>query len=305
MIVPLSAFCTQRMGTLVDLYSSQFKSNWISHFGWRPSKLFDNVNRALSIIISGNNPNSHQVFTTTYQKWVSESRDSLMSQIAFINSRFTPAPFIIPKIGELVEQNIAEKIWRHSKANLGSYFSQKKTANQLFYRNTGGLYWKIITDFQPEFYEEGKRTQSSRESHLYFTTKQDEGMALAVLNSNLFWWYYVVYSNCRDLNPYDLQSVPVGHLLDDHRQQLMGLSEKLMIDMKARGVFKERAHGSKSAVKYQEFSPKHSKPIIDEIDRVLAQHYGFSAEELDFIINYDIKYRMGREADSARKRPSR
>ena len=34
----------------------------------------------------------------------------------------------------------------------------------------------------------------------------------------------------------------------------------------------------------------------DEIDRVLAAHYGFTDEELDFIINYDIKYRMGREA---------
>ncbi|MCX5916926.1 MAG: hypothetical protein NTX30_09650 [Deltaproteobacteria bacterium] len=36
-----------------------------------------------------------------------------------------------------------------------------------------------------------------------------------------------------------------------------------------------------------------SKPIIDEIDRVLAKHYGFTDEELDFIVNYDIKYRMG------------
>ena len=40
-----------------------------------------------------------------------------------------------------------------------------------------------------------------------------------------------------------------------------------------------------------------SKPIIDEIDRVLAQHYGFTAEELDFIINYDIKYRMGKDTE--------
>lgn len=38
-----------------------------------------------------------------------------------------------------------------------------------------------------------------------------------------------------------------------------------------------------------------SKPIIDEIDKVLAKHYGFTEEELDFIINYDIKYRMGDE----------
>ena len=42
--------------------------------------------------------------------------------------------------------------------------------------------------------------------------------------------------------------------------------------------------------------PKLSKPIIDQIDHALAGHYGFTEEELDFIINYDIKYRMGREA---------
>ena len=40
-----------------------------------------------------------------------------------------------------------------------------------------------------------------------------------------------------------------------------------------------------------------AKPIIDEIDKVLAKHYGFTEEELDFIINYDIKYRMGDELD--------
>ncbi|MCK9363520.1 MAG: hypothetical protein M0P74_07975 [Syntrophales bacterium] len=43
----------------------------------------------------------------------------------------------------------------------------------------------------------------------------------------------------------------------------------------------------------QVFAPRLSKPVIDEIDKVLAQHYGFTDEELDFIINYDIKYRMG------------
>ena len=44
-----------------------------------------------------------------------------------------------------------------------------------------------------------------------------------------------------------------------------------------------------------EYYHKKSKPIIDEIDKVLAQHYGFTDEELDFIINYDIKYRMGKD----------
>ncbi|MCX6645066.1 MAG: hypothetical protein NTY09_01705 [bacterium] len=42
----------------------------------------------------------------------------------------------------------------------------------------------------------------------------------------------------------------------------------------------------------------YSKPIIDEIDRILAKHYGFMDEELDFIINTNIKYRMGSELES-------
>jgi hypothetical protein len=42
----------------------------------------------------------------------------------------------------------------------------------------------------------------------------------------------------------------------------------------------------------------------DKIDLVLAAHYGFTDEELDFPSsrlragNYDIKYRMGRDAES-------
>jgi hypothetical protein len=36
--------------------------------------------------------------------------------------------------------------------------------------------------------------------------------------------------------------------------------------------------------------------------RVLAQHYSFTAAEFDFIINYDIKYRMGRDRESKKEK---
>jgi hypothetical protein len=42
-------------------------------------------------------------------------------------------------------------------------------------------------------------------------------------------------------------------------------------------------------------------PIVGEIDKKLAKHYGFTEEELDFIINYDIKYRMGSELEGEEK----
>ena len=61
---------------------------------------------------------------------------------------------------------------------------------------------------------------------------------------------------------------------------------------------KRRVYHYKTTVRveYDEFYMRISKPIIDEIDSVSARHYGFTEEELDFIVNYDIKYRMVREA---------
>jgi len=47
----------------------------------------------------------------------------------------------------------------------------------------------------------------------------------------------------------------------------------------------------------QYFFFKESKELIDKIDEVLANYFGLSDQELDFVINYDIKYRVGRDAD--------
>ena len=71
------------------------------------------------------------------------------------------------------------------------------------------------------------------------------------------------------------------------------LGKELMNDLQKNAI-RRIAHSKKTGrVEYDEFWPRHSKPIIDKIDTILAQHYGFTDEELDFIINYDIKYRMG------------
>ena len=42
---------------------------------------------------------------------------------------------------------------------------------------------------------------------------------------------------------------------------------------------------------YDEYYPKRSKKLIDEIDKCIAKYYNFTEEELDFIINYERNYR--------------
>lgn len=76
------------------------------------------------------------------------------------------------------------------------------------------------------------------------------------------------------------------------------LGKQLQEDYQKNSQIIKRSYSKKGRVfsmKKQHFYIKLSKPIIDEIDKVLAEHYGFTEEELDFIINYDIKYRMGDE----------
>ena len=46
---------------------------------------------------------------------------------------------------------------------------------------------------------------------------------------------------------------------------------------------------------YEEYYPLKYKNMVDEIDIIFVEHYNFIDEEFNFIINYDIKYRMWSE----------
>ena len=75
--------------------------------------------------------------------------------------------------------------------------------------------------------------------------------------------------------------------------KLAHLGRKLTKDLRVHSKYITNRYQKYGTRTIQTFQPRLSKPIIDDIDRVLAKHYGFTDEELDFIINYDIKYRMG------------
>ena len=74
--------------------------------------------------------------------------------------------------------------------------------------------------------------------------------------------------------------------------ELARLSKDLMKELKQNSITKQMKFKHDNLT-VQCILPKGSKHTLDEIDTVLAKHYGFTEEELDFIINYDIKYRMG------------
>jgi hypothetical protein len=286
-IIPLSVVCTARMQTVQRLFK-QSRLCVISNFSDSPG-LFDGVDRTLSIVLYDRSATKScsNIFMTNFYKWKSNQRKILIDSLSFYN---IPAALItdsiIPKINSLLEINILIKIYKNSKV-IGDYV--KKNSNcKIFYRTTGGRHYKSFTNFRPTFILDGKQIASSRETFISFDNEDVCNALLAICNSNLYIWFYYLYTNCRDNNPSDVTRLSID-LTPDTIKKLSHLSKELMDDLIKHSTLEKSNNGKGQT---QTFHYCLSKHIIDKIDRVLAQHYSFTEEELDFIINYDIKYRM-------------
>jgi len=85
-------------------------------------------------------------------------------------------------------------------------------------------------------------------------------------------------------------------MLDD--PILDDLGDKLFSDLIRNSIKRIRQRKDGTTQEEVNFKVGLSKQLIDQVDQAMAQHYGFTDEQLDYIINYDIKYRAGKEADS-------
>lgn len=291
MIVPLSLPSTQRMQIVQELLEAG-RNAWFANYAWRPAKLFDTVNRALTIFVVTPSSNGH-TFSTNYQKWTSDDREGLMQRLNYAEVlRKRPACWI-PKLGDPLEQHILNKCLAVKTAV--KHFASK-SEHRVYYRTTGGLYWKVFTDFAPAFNLNGRKGHSSRETWFTLAKKEHVRPVIAALSSDVFWWWYTITSNVRDLNPFDIQNfpLPASALADP---ALQDLGARYLKDLDKNSTMLVREQKQTGTTETQSFKIQKSKPILDEIDAELTGHYGFTAEELDFILNYDTKYRLGRAED--------
>ncbi len=288
MIVPSSAFTTTRMQSLVELLKPF--SNWFSFYDFRPGKLFDGVNIRLAICISHKIKNIKDVvFTTSYLRWYSDERENLFyKRIEYGQSIYRRK--LTQKLGSQIETTILKKI-TEGKVSLANLIGPKNK-NTLYFHDAI-LYWIRATDFAPSH----GNYISSHVKTLFFDTKLHLDISCCIMNSTLFYWYWTKISNCRDLNIEDASSFPINEKIKSD-SNFQNLHIRLMKDLKKNGIKKTRIQKMTGEVNYIEFYPVRSKVIIDEIDTLLCNHFGLTISEKDYIINYDIKYRMSKELDA-------
>jgi len=293
---------TIRMAPCRDIISRNSAFVWSSTYDDRPSKLFDGMHHArLAIVLAERtNPKSPSAVlcVTPYNKWFKEERKQVFGRLGFVALPAETLSTVFPKISSNTEVQIIGKLLR-CKDNFVGWLSRTPSPHKVFYKITGVGSWFTITARPPKFFRDGKESSSTRENEVMFPSEAVRDRALCVLNSSLFYWFYQVRTNCRDFNPSDYKTFPVPTSLAE--EDIGKLARKLIKQLDNSAELVAASHSITGAIKFEQFRPRTAKPIIDEIDRVLAVHYGFTDEELDFIINYDIKYRMGREAENEKE----
>ena len=302
-IVPLSCFSTDRFTPVQQLYLSRASHLFISHWSGdaHPSTLFEGVNKRVQIMLARHHGkySDTKVYSSRYLKWYSDERPSLFALFPVYQpvSPVSETSFFassIPKLSSHLELKIIEKL-QDCKRNVGTLISS--TGNhQLYYTRKVSFFLQFL-DFVPDVRDESGEPRSPSELKiLNFDNERLRDLVLGCLSSSLFYWYNVVNSDCRNLNKREIVSFPVPDTVPTttHRA-LSRLLPTLMQSYQDNSNLRTVTYKGKGNITVQYFNFRPSKPILDEIDSVLAEHYSFTNEELDFIINYDIKYRMGRE----------
>lgn len=302
-IIPLSLITASKMESIRKYVIMNSSILWSSSYGIRPSKVFKNVEQRVCITfgVKDSESDSIQLNTSGYILWNGYQRKELFNNISYFTSRTSKKSIkTVYKISTNIEAEILKKINGLEFAIKDYVLDRKskplkKEINNYIYYHSAVRYWIKALENAPEFVNEGIEGKSSKYKQLFFKKEINKYVPLAVINSSLFFWYWIISSDCRDLT---LDTI-LNFKIDLHR-----LSEKLegrIIDTVKRLMenYSENSHmktckmATIGEVIFREYHPKYSKSIIDEIDELLGELYGFTKDQIEFIKNYQLRYRMG------------
>lgn len=286
-IVPLPSINTSTMEPLQKIIKPSLKNKklvWISAFDERPSSLFEGVDQRLIIEIIKVNSSKPELYTTSINRWNHDCRNLIFASINYsINSDKvrTLTTSLLKIANSSFELNILPKYYANKPISLLINHIAK---NRVYYRTAGGRYWKTFLDETS-----GTDTVSEKSAGFSFSNYA----AIAIFSSDFFWWHYSCHYDMFNLKDYMIYSFRISEIEASTLSQIHEFGKEYVKSVQNNAKLKIISSKTRGSVEQKQYVIRKSKNIIDQIDTVLAQHYGFTEEELDFIINYDIKYRMG------------
>ncbi len=234
------------------------------------------MNLTIVIARKGGQEGRPELFSTRYNRWYGDYRPFLFATLSYSNTVLEVALSSIPKLGSAIEAGILTRALEFQP--LARLETAGGHSERIYYHSGGRYYRKCL------------RQQLSNEYKALTVSAGWGDILIALLSSSFYYWLWIGISDCYHVTRRDIESIPVPQSLAGNGA-LMALAQDLQRDLwqKAEHRIRNRADGSQQ--QEVNFNVGAAKPTIDKIDKLLAEHFEFSEEQIDFIVSYDAKYR--------------
>lgn len=275
-IIPLSYISTPRMNELRNELFEIVREQYILSYADRPDCLFDSVHQKLCILVGKRKKTSRKVYTGSYQYWYKSERSTLFEKTQVVeNDYFSDS--CIPKLGTRTDIDIFRKIIE-SQNNV-SVYDVSRTGEEVVYLNRRETFWM-------KAYRE--KVDDPDYKVFSFNSKGEADYCYCLINSSLFWWYWISTSDCWHVS-----------------KTLNGFMAPFPADYRRAGrlakALRNRLEETKVYVgtKQTEYEYKHRDCIkeIRNIDTYINGLFGLTDEESEYIKSYAFKYRTSGGAE--------
>lgn len=280
-IIPISITSSESVSGVHKLLMDNCKNISISSYAVRPKPVFENamVNTSILQFDKTESPCKSILSTKMHRRGLGFDLQMLVENLQFIDVKNHCLFGRIPKISLPIEQKILDKISKKTKIKK----LIKTTGSPIVYRFAGGRYFKVITNYS---------NGSSAEKTIYFDKNLANSIG-CILSSNLSFWFYQIYSDNLNWKSYEIENFTIPDLSPQNIKDLEKIYKEYLADIEINANTRKTSGTSTYTVDtFKEYKIVKSKPIIDKIDDYIGPLYGLTSQEIEFIKNYELEFRM-------------
>lgn len=297
LIVPMAAITSRRTQEMRKLLASTASFLYASSYAGdaHPSVLFEGVRLRISFIIFNRMPRSQtfSLMTTIFQRWYASERSILFERLEYGATRLAFLWDVVPRIGAREGAEIWNKVFsQRTGFSIGTHLG---TGASVFYQEAAQYFVKATVEL-PYFHKNGAICAPPHGRKINCNRDQAP-IVMAVLSSSLFYYWYHAISDCYHVSDAVVQAFPCQEtVFTDVVLARIGQQLERKLHSNAKRVSIKTKAGD--MIEYDAFNYQSVKSVLDEIDVRLAGHFNLNSRELEYIRNYDGKYRLGRDAES-------
>ncbi len=290
LIVQLTAISSERMEPFQALLQGR-GGVYAVPFPRRPQSVFTDVEMPVVILISTPLNLDSRFITSNVNRFYSLERKHVAETVRLVQHGIWKNRHRVAKFGSPLEIDLYSKLAAHPHLLGTLACSDSKWS---MYYQEACRYWVKAISGTPFFKRNGERIEPPHGRTIHFVSKRASCFATCLLNSSLFYWLYSSMCDCEHINDSFVREFPIPAQWEriDWEKLSGRLRESLTSHAKRKKIVTKQGH----TIEYDEMNAMESKSLIDEIDASLATAFELSAEELEFVINYDLKYRIGNES---------